>query len=153
MSCGSILKEEQEKAEIPEMSMMQGHGESAPEMPQRIFTESELRQQLEEQRQRLAEEARRMVAEAGDPFPRGVPTQGMLRDWYARNFGKDVPPEPYPDSGSKGKSRADDDDDYCPRPPNGGREFNVGKPGEYDGSHNSLQTWLMQVEGYLNLKS
>ncbi|KIO07512.1 hypothetical protein M404DRAFT_39768, partial [Pisolithus tinctorius Marx 270] len=30
-------------------------------------------------------------------------------------------------------------------------EFNVGKPAEYDGSHNSLQTWLTQVEGYLNL--
>ncbi|KIO15021.1 hypothetical protein M404DRAFT_119948, partial [Pisolithus tinctorius Marx 270] len=30
-------------------------------------------------------------------------------------------------------------------------EFNVGRPGEYDGSHNGLQTWLTQVEGYLNL--
>ncbi|KIO11292.1 hypothetical protein M404DRAFT_92800, partial [Pisolithus tinctorius Marx 270] len=30
-------------------------------------------------------------------------------------------------------------------------EFNVRRPGEYDGSHNGLQTWLTQVEGYLNL--
>ncbi|KIN93632.1 hypothetical protein M404DRAFT_170672 [Pisolithus tinctorius Marx 270] len=75
----------------------------------------------------------------------------MLRSWYAHNFRKDVLPELHIGGSSKGKSWYDDDDDTYTCPPNRGQEFNVGCPGEYDRSHNGLQTWLAQVEGYLNL--
>ncbi|KAI5998501.1 hypothetical protein F5J12DRAFT_895431 [Pisolithus orientalis] len=87
-------------------------------------------------------------------FPHGLPTDKALHNWYAANFGKIVPPE-FPLGGnSKGKDAKQEADKYwgyCS--PNGGREFNVGRPGEFDGSHKGLQTWLTQVEGYLNLNS
>ncbi|KIN94386.1 hypothetical protein M404DRAFT_168430 [Pisolithus tinctorius Marx 270] len=37
--------------------------------------------------------------------------------------------------------------------PNGGREFNINCPQEYDGSHWTLQNWVTQVCGYLMLNS
>ncbi|KIN98058.1 hypothetical protein M404DRAFT_31615 [Pisolithus tinctorius Marx 270] len=118
-------------------------------MPSWNYTEEEVRQRLEEQQAGMVEEiCWAMHATTSDPFPLGTPTNQALRDWYARHFGKAVPPELPIEGSSKGKAQYDNDDDtYSPHPPNRGREFNVGHPGEYDGSHNGLQTWVTQVEG------
>ncbi|KIN96890.1 hypothetical protein M404DRAFT_32851 [Pisolithus tinctorius Marx 270] len=140
----SVLKEEQEANQTNVMSMTVGHGESILEMPSWQYTKGEVEWKLEEQRVQMAEEVcQAMHTTTSDPFP---------QDWYARNFGKAVPPEPPVGGGSKGKAWYNDDEDYQPvQPPNSGQEFNVRCPEEYDGSHNGLQTWVTQVEGYLNL--
>ncbi|KIO03829.1 hypothetical protein M404DRAFT_26807 [Pisolithus tinctorius Marx 270] len=103
----SVLKEEQEA----DMSMTQGHGESAPEMPPHQYMEVEVEQRLEETWACMAEEFHWSII-VNNLFPKGMATDMALHEWYARNFGKAVPPEPPAGGGSKGKVWDEEDEDY-----------------------------------------